>query len=229
MVDSGADAQNHVDERARQPTRITPPGGEDEDVEIAESSNDASKHESQKDAENNNQKDQASAATELTHAREHSSAAAIGGNTESDGHPRGSEGAELSIETVPDSRKRPGSPTSDHEQREKRARADETHSSTPKPQASEEKEAPGTSTHTVSPSASAFRPERSASVPAREQALWGENTGILNVYIWDYLHRRNFSRSAEAFREEAGLPAKPDVPLQTSMGLLSEYLSLIHI
>ena len=44
----------------------------------------------------------------------------------------------------------------------------------------------------------------------------------LDVYVWDYLTRRGFSRTAKSLMNEAGMTEAPGVPLQTPQGLLFE-------
>lgn len=44
----------------------------------------------------------------------------------------------------------------------------------------------------------------------------------LDVYVWDYLTRRGFTRAAKSLMNEAGMTEAPDVPLKTPQGLLFE-------
>ena len=119
---------------------------------------------------------------------------------------------ELPHEVSPESRKRQGSPGADTEGRDKRPRNEEKGPASAPPE-------------TSSSSASAAGNKPTAS-QLKDTIAHNANAGNLDVYVWEYLKRRNLSKTAASLVEEAGLPSEPDVPIRLPRGLLFEYWTL---
>lgn len=140
---------------------------------------------------------------DASHAEEHKDAD-VPGNAEA--------ASESGIDASPDSRKRQGSPGVHAEGRDKRPRNEEE-SAVPPPSA------------TASSSAHAAGDKPTAS-QLKDTIAHNVNAGNLDVYVWEYLKRRNLTKTAASLVEETGLPPEPDVPIRLPRGLLFEYWTL---
>ena len=110
---------------------------------------------------------------------------------------------------VSESRKRPGTPSANSEHSEKRARG-------------EQNEEHNASTN-VAPAAHTNGAQSQTTSPIYEAIESNPQADKLDLYVWEYLQRRNYKQSAAALVSDSGLPEQPEVPIRTPQGLLFEY------